>query len=73
MILSLNDIADLKKNLYEKFSVQIHFHDSCGGQYFTLENPTDELREHITAFFAKQNMNVLFSENGEHFSVEEVL
>lgn len=73
MILSLTEAANLKKEIFEKFSVQIHFHDGCGGQYFSVEKPTDEIKEYISAFFARQNLNVLFSENGERFSVEEVL
>ncbi|MBQ7900335.1 MAG: hypothetical protein IJ365_00035 [Clostridia bacterium] len=73
MILSLNEVANFKKEIAEKFSAQIHFHDSCGGQYFTTENPTTELKEYITAFFAGRNMNVRFSNSGEHFSVEEVM
>lgn len=73
MIFSLIEAASFKKEIYEKFCVQIHFHDGCGGQYFTLENPTAELKAYITDFFARRNLNVHFSENRQHFSVEEGL
>lgn len=72
MFISISDAAVLKREIAEKFSVQIHFHDGCGGQYFTIENPTEELKEYIRTFFARQNANVLFSENGEQFSVKEI-
>lgn len=72
MFISISDAAGLKREIAEKFSVQIHFHDGCGGQYFTIENPTEELKEYIRTFFARQNANVLFSENGEQFSVKEI-
>lgn len=73
MILTLIEVADLKKKIAEKFSVQIHFHDGCGGQYFTVDRLTDKLKEFIIAFFADKNLNVIFSESGEHFFVEEIL
>ena len=72
MILTLVEAAELKKKAAERFSVSIHFHDCCGGQYFTVDKLTEELKEFITAFFAEKNLRVSFSENGEHFFVEEI-
>lgn len=70
MILSLTDVTTLKKAFADKFSAQIHFCDSCGGQSFKVENPTDEKQEFITAFFADKNAKVYFSEDGEYFTVK---
>ena len=39
MILSFDDVRELKREVAEKFSAPVHFHDGCGGQYFTLEAP----------------------------------
>lgn len=72
MILSLSDVADLKREITERFSAQIHFHDSCGGQCFTVDKPTEELKKFITDFFAARKLKVFFSENGEHFTVKEI-
>lgn len=69
MILTLTEVAELKKVLLEKFSVQIHFHDGCGGQYFTVDKCTEELKEFISAFFTAKNLNAVFSENGEQFTI----
>lgn len=72
MILSLSAAAELKKAVAEKFSVNVHFHDGCGGQYFSLQKPQDEIREFISNFLASKNFKAVFSENGEHFTVERV-
>ena len=72
MTLSLAEAANFKKEIFEKFSAEIHFHDGCGGQYFTLAQPTAALKEYITAFFARQNIQVRFSEDDKLFSVEEI-
>lgn len=71
MILTLNEVVDLKKRVDESFGVQIHFHDGCGGQYFSVDRPTEELKEFIIRFFDARNLNVLFSENWEQFSAEK--
>lgn len=54
MILSLYEVAELKKEIEEKFLIKIHFHDGCGGQYFTVDTPTVELKEFISSYFSKK-------------------
>lgn len=72
MILSISDVTDLKKAITEKFSSQIHFHDGCGGQYFTIDEPTDGLKLFLTEYFAQRKLKVRFLKDGTHFSVEEL-
>ena len=43
MILSLSGVAEFKKEVDEKFSVKVHFCDSCTGQSFTVESPTKQV------------------------------
>jgi hypothetical protein len=71
MVLSLSFVSEMKKEFYDKFSFQIHFHDGCGGQYFTVDETSDTIKEYITTYFNKRNLKVHFSENCESFSVEE--
>lgn len=52
MILTIFEVQNLKKEVLQKFSVQIHFHDGCGGQYFTVDQPTEELKKFVIEFFA---------------------
>lgn len=70
MILSLSDVSELKKEVAERFSATVHFCDSCGGQSFTVESHTEELKNFVTVFFDAKNLKVIFSENGEHFTVK---
>jgi hypothetical protein len=69
MILSLSDVSELKTQVAERFLATVHFCDSCGGQSFIIEDPTDTLKAFITDFFAAKNLKAVFSENGEHFTV----
>lgn len=69
MILTIFEVENLKKEVLQKFSVQIHFHDGCGGQYFTVDQPTEELKESVIEFFATRELEVVFSETGEQFRV----
>lgn len=72
MILTLNDVAELKNILEKRFSARLHFHDCCGGQYFTVDGTNDELKSFLTDYFSERKLKVNFSENGDSFSVEEI-
>lgn len=66
-IVSLADIAELKKQAAERFSAEIHAHDSCGGQSFSIEEDSEELRGFITEFFAARGINIKFTVDGLSF------
>lgn len=70
-ILSFNNVAELKHAVAEKFSTPIHFHDGCGGQYFTVENSSEELRNFIVEYFEKRNLFVVFSDDRSQFCIEK--
>ena len=71
MIFNLSDATALKNKIAERFSVHIHFHDCCGGQYFTVDQPTEDLKVFITEYFAERKLKVIFSEDGAQFSIKE--
>ncbi|MGN0695977.1 MAG: hypothetical protein ACI4J5_04335 [Oscillospiraceae bacterium] len=70
MIISISDAAELKKAAEEKLSAKLHFHDGCGGQYFTAEEPSAELRDFIAGYLAAKSMKAIFSADGSSFSVD---
>lgn len=70
-ILSFNSVTELKHAVTEKFSTPIHFHDGCGGQYFTVENSSAELRNFIVEYFEKRNLLAVFSDDGIQFCIEK--
>ncbi len=70
MILTLSEVTELKKAVSDRFSANLHFHDGCGGQYFSLDEGNGELQKYITAYFADINMQAVFSEDGLRFTVK---
>ena len=70
-ILSFDSVTELKKAAAEKFTTPIHFHDGCGGQYFTLESSNEELRDFIINYFESRNLLAVFSDDGNQFCVEK--
>jgi hypothetical protein len=70
MTFEFSDVLKFKKEVEKDFGVNVHFHDSCGGQYFTLENSDKELSQFITNYFKKQNLQVEFSNDGLQFTVK---
>lgn len=68
MILSFDDVRELKREVAEKFSVPVHFHDGCGGQYFTLEAP--DLITFITRYCTERNRRAVFIGDGTRFTIE---
>lgn len=71
MTVTLTEATILKKEVNDRFSAQIHFHDGCGGQYFSLDESNDALQKYITAYFADINMQAVFSEDGLYFTVKK--
>lgn len=66
-IISISDIAELKKQAAERFSAEIHAHDSCGGQSFSVSADSGELRGFIEDFFGARGINVKFTADGLSF------
>lgn len=67
-IISLAEAAELKRIAGEKFAVSLHFHDSCGGQYFSLDEPADAgLMAWLSEYAEGKKLRVLFSEDGLGF------
>ena len=70
MVLTLSEVAELKKEIANHFSTQVHFHDRCGGQSFSLDETNNEIQQFIMAYFADLNMRAVFSEDSLQFTVK---
>lgn len=70
MVLSFSEVTELKNAAQEKFGAAVHFHDSCAGQYFSLEEADGELNAFIALYFADRNLRAVFSDDGLSFRVE---
>lgn len=69
-IYSLETVIEIKRELAEKFGLDLHFHDGCGSQSFSFDAPVNaDVADWITAYFGKLGGTVQFSESGAEFVV----
>lgn len=66
-----SSVLELKKACAERFPDHVHFHDGCGGQYFSLDERNDGLREFICGYFAEIGLTADFADDGLIFTVSE--
>lgn len=70
VVLSLMEAIELKCLSQEKFGVHLHFHDGCGGQYFSLEDEADKgLKDCIREYTDKKGLKTVFEEDGKGFYI----
>lgn len=70
-IVDFSEVVKIKDAVKEKFNEKVHFHDACGGQYFTLEKTNPEMVEFIKNFMHKQGYKADFDKNGLSFTLED--
>lgn len=68
-IVNFSDVIKIKKAVNEKFGEYVHFHDSCGGQYFNLENTTPRIVEFIKEFVQTLGYFAKFDDDGFIFTL----
>ena len=68
--LPFSEVSKLKAEVDKRFSMHLHFHDRCGGQFCSLEEKNDDLRKYIENYFSDMNLKAIYSENGLEFTVE---
>ena len=59
-IIDFSEVIKLKEAVKKEFDEKVHFHDACGGQYFTLEKNDENLRNFITQYLEKDGYEVKF-------------
>lgn len=68
-MLNLTQIIELKKLLSDSGAV-LHTHDTCGGQYFTLEKTDEKCINIIEGFLRQKGQSWSFSSDGKSFTVK---
>ena len=68
--INLLEVIELKNVLEDKFKSTLHIHDSCSGQYFSIDNLTPESKEYIINYFNNKNFNVIFTSKEDEFYLE---
>ena len=69
--LTLSEAAELKKTVESRFNTEVHFHDCCGGQSFSLNEADACAAEFIKNYLSEKGLCAVFSDNGLHFTVTE--
>ena len=72
MVLDFHEYRKFKEKLLETGFHEIHLHDVCGGQYFSIDDPDDATCDEIVRLFAEIGQRVNFSENREEFTLEDI-
>ena len=70
-IFEYSEVLKLKAACAERFPDHVHFHDGCGGQYFSLDEENGALRDLICEYFSAVGLRAEFSEDGKIFTVSE--
>lgn len=69
MIIDYNAHRALKESLLERGLREIHMHDTCSGQYFTIDDPDDATCDALREHFAALGAQVVFSEDRAEYTV----
>lgn len=65
--INITEMADLKKAVSEQFSTVLHYHGSCGGQNFSVDSSSEELRSFLENYFSEKGLSLSFSRDGMRF------
>ena len=71
-ILDFTEVLELKKVVQEKYNIYVHFHDACGGQYFSMEETKDGVQQFIKDFFSVKKLLPVFTDDGLTFTLERI-
>ena len=72
MFLDLDEIINLKNFILDNFNKKLHVHDTCSGQYFTLDTQIDNLENVINNYLSKKNLQAKFSDDKLSFTIEQL-
>ncbi len=72
MTVKFDTVKILKAELMDNFNTYLHFHDACGGQYFSFdEAEKDEVYQFLTSYFANIGGKINIADNKLTFTVDK--
>ena len=70
MVFTFDEVLLLKKEMNDKYHLYLHYHDTCGSQFFTFdEEPPQEASAYIEEFYAKKGAKVQFFGDNKGFKI----
>ena len=71
-IIDFAEVLEFKKAIDEKYGLYVHFHDTCGGQYFSFDETKDGVQQFAKEYFSVKNLLPVFAKDGLSFTLERV-
>lgn len=71
MVLTLQQVMELKKHLEEHTNQSVHLHDACGGQYFSLDYADEQAHKVLVDYFSAKGISVNFAMDKKGFTLKE--
>ena len=65
------EALELKKYLADRGLEYVHFHDACGGQFFSFDNADEMSKNAVIDFWREKGLNVSFTDDDLTFVVTE--
>ena len=69
-MLNLFEVSELKKMITSETGAELHFHDTCGGQYFMVTQCTGKAVGLIWSFLKEKKQTAVFSEEECAFTIK---
>lgn len=69
--LTITEVIELKTIIEKQFNTKIHFHDCCGGQHFSADAFSSDMKNYICDYFDKKGLSAEFSDDMRMFFVKE--
>lgn len=60
-MMNLYEVSDFKKYLMETNETVLHFHDTCGGQSFSLSSTSPETISMINDYLSQKGYSAIYS------------
>lgn len=66
IVLNFDEVIEFKQAVQSKFGVDVHFHDACGAQSFSVapDTLTPELRDYLSSYFEERKATAHIADDG---------
>ncbi len=71
-ILDFSEVLEFKKAINETYGLYVHFHDACGGQYFSFDETKDGVKQFVKEYFSVKNLLPVFTNDGLSFTLKRI-
>jgi hypothetical protein len=70
-MMNLSEVSEFKKYLMEANETVLHFHDTCGGQSFSLSKTSPETISSIQEYLSPKGYTAIFASDNMSFRLHK--